>query len=225
MSPKRKRNYLNEKRRKRGETVSFENPDDNVVWADVRKQVPNSSWGPPVEYYVDIRFQCVDCDSGEIWTAKQQKWYYEEAKGSLYATAVRCKSCREKRRLERSGKAPPNPLRTTQDFMRHLETELAEPLTAAGFTLAQTATLPARGSFTLDYSRGTLSLSCWYDASRSLLIAETLDGNARHTRIAKRSRTCRADRWHILERITEFTKMVSEWCEDSLTNDEERVDS
>lgn len=218
MSQKRKPLHLVEKRRERREAAEPEIPED-AIWADVNKQVPNGSWGPPVEYYVDIPFQCVDCESDEVWTAKQQKWYYEEAKGSLYATAVRCKGCREKRRLERSGKTPRNPLRSTQEFMQYLATELSAPLIAAGFTLTRKATLPVRGSFTLDYCRETLNLSCWYDSSKSMLVAETLDETARHTRIAKRSKTCRTDPWHILERIAEFRDLVSEWCEVNFAND------
>ncbi|MCA9221639.1 MAG: zinc-ribbon domain containing protein, partial [Planctomycetales bacterium] len=33
----------------------------------------------------------------QVWSAQQQKWYYEVAKGSLYATAIRCRECRQKR--------------------------------------------------------------------------------------------------------------------------------
>ncbi|MCA9203194.1 MAG: zinc-ribbon domain containing protein [Planctomycetales bacterium] len=40
---------------------------------------------------------CVDCGKSQVWSAQQQKWYYEVAKGSLYATAIRCRECRQKR--------------------------------------------------------------------------------------------------------------------------------
>ncbi len=66
------------------------------VAADMSKQVPNSSWGAPVTAYFDIAFRCRDCRKKEIWTAEQQKWYYEEAKGPLYANAVRCHECRKR---------------------------------------------------------------------------------------------------------------------------------
>ncbi|MCA9162262.1 MAG: zinc-ribbon domain containing protein [Planctomycetales bacterium] len=36
-------------------------------------------------------------EDGQVWSAQQQKWYYEVAKGSLYATAIRCRECRQKR--------------------------------------------------------------------------------------------------------------------------------
>ena len=73
-----------------------------AVRADKSKQVPNNSYSPP-EYYVDVEFTCIDCGREEVWTAAQQKWYYEVAKGSLYATAVRCRACRRKHR-ENKGK-------------------------------------------------------------------------------------------------------------------------
>jgi hypothetical protein len=67
---------------------------EGAVAADQSKQVPNNSYSPPPVWYVDMPFVCVDCGSEELWTAEQQKWYYEEAKGSLYATAKRCRECR-----------------------------------------------------------------------------------------------------------------------------------
>ena len=67
-----------------------------AVAADMSKQVPNNSWGGPVMAYFDIAFRCCDCGKEEVWTAAQQKWYYEEAKGSLYAKAVRCRDCRNR---------------------------------------------------------------------------------------------------------------------------------
>ena len=47
-------------------------------------------------YYVDMPFTCKDCGSMELWTAKQQKWWYEIAKGSIDSIAIRCRSCRKK---------------------------------------------------------------------------------------------------------------------------------
>ena len=53
-------------------------------------------------YYLDRAFVCVDCQGNEVWTAKQQKWWYEEAKGAIDSTAIRCRKCRNKRRDEKS---------------------------------------------------------------------------------------------------------------------------
>ncbi|EGV27503.1 hypothetical protein ThidrDRAFT_4684 [Thiorhodococcus drewsii AZ1] len=52
-------------------------------------------------FYLDKEFVCKDCGAKEIWTAKQQKWWYEIAKGALETTAVRCSACRKKIREEK----------------------------------------------------------------------------------------------------------------------------
>ena len=62
--------------------------------ADPSQQAPNNSYSTKL-YYVDIEFTCVDCGKVEVWTGEQQKWYYEVAKGSIYARAVRCRACRK----------------------------------------------------------------------------------------------------------------------------------
>ena len=46
-------------------------------------------------WYRDEPFHCIECGKLEIWTAAQQKWWYEVAKGSAYTTALRCRSCRK----------------------------------------------------------------------------------------------------------------------------------
>ena len=67
-----------------------------AVAADTSQQIPINSYAAPKKFYVDVDFKCMDCGSEEIWTANQQKWYYEVAKGSLHATAVRCRECRNR---------------------------------------------------------------------------------------------------------------------------------
>jgi hypothetical protein len=54
------------------------------------------------EFYVDTPFKCKDCGKSEIWTASQQKWWYETAKGDVWTVARRCRPCR---RAERERKA------------------------------------------------------------------------------------------------------------------------
>ncbi len=76
----------------------------NRIVADPKQQAPNNSYGPPL-YYEDITFTCRDCGSAEVWTAEQQKWWYEVAKGAIFSRAIRCRTCREKR-LEAHGGTP-----------------------------------------------------------------------------------------------------------------------
>ena len=53
-------------------------------------------------FYVDMPFTCKDCGSKELWTAKQQKWWYEIAKGSIDSTAVRCRRCRKREQARKA---------------------------------------------------------------------------------------------------------------------------
>ena len=38
----------------------------------------------------------------EIWTAAQQQWWYEEAQGDVWTTAVRCRTCRSSERARKA---------------------------------------------------------------------------------------------------------------------------
>lgn len=51
---------------------------------------------PP--YYRDIEFRCEDCGRHNVWTADDQRHWYEQSRGSPYGTAKRCSECRRKRR-------------------------------------------------------------------------------------------------------------------------------
>lgn len=61
-----------------------------------------NSYGPPDwyqrGYYVDTPFRCVDCGVEQVWTATQQKWWYEVAKGQPFSFAKRCRACRRRKR-------------------------------------------------------------------------------------------------------------------------------
>lgn len=70
-----------------------------AIPADQSKHAPNNSCDPP-EYYRDVEFDCVDCGKHQVWTAAQQQWWYEVAKGSIYTRAIRCRACRSARRLK-----------------------------------------------------------------------------------------------------------------------------
>ena len=73
-------------------------PPRNAVVADQEKLSHINTYGDLPTYYIDYAFECQDCGSQEVWTARQQKWYYEEAKGHIWAVAIRCRSCRKKRK-------------------------------------------------------------------------------------------------------------------------------
>jgi hypothetical protein len=78
-----------------------------AIPADLSQQAPHNSYSPKL-YYVDQRFVCVDCGSEEVWTAEDQKWYFEIAKGPIKAKAIRCQDCRKTHRAIK-GIAKKNP--------------------------------------------------------------------------------------------------------------------
>jgi len=73
-----------------------------AVAADPQQLLHNNTYGQLPLFYVDRAFSCRDCNRAEVWTAKQQKWWYEIAKGNIYSQAVRCRPCRriEQARVE-----------------------------------------------------------------------------------------------------------------------------
>jgi hypothetical protein len=69
-----------------------------TVAADPEQLAHNNTYGLLPLFYADRPFSCRDCGAHELWTAKQQKWWYEVAKGRIDSTAVRCRPCRIKER-------------------------------------------------------------------------------------------------------------------------------
>ena len=63
--------------------------------ADPDKLRHVNTYGGLPEFYIDQPFRCRLCGKHEIWKAHAQKWYYEEAKGHIDATAVECHDCRK----------------------------------------------------------------------------------------------------------------------------------
>ena len=57
-----------------------------------------NTYGRLPEFYLDQPFTCRRCGKREIWKARDQKWYYEEAKGHINARAVECHDCRAAKR-------------------------------------------------------------------------------------------------------------------------------
>nr|WP_255784020.1 zinc-ribbon domain containing protein [Lysobacter chinensis] len=55
------------------------------------------------EFYLDRAFTCRDCGEEQVWTARQQKWWYEQALGHIDSRAVRCRACRRARREANPG--------------------------------------------------------------------------------------------------------------------------
>ncbi|HUF04271.1 MAG TPA: zinc-ribbon domain containing protein [Aridibacter sp.] len=65
-----------------------------AVKADRSKLDHINTYGALPDFYIDRPFICRKCVKGEIWKARDQKWYYEEAKGHIDAKSVECHECR-----------------------------------------------------------------------------------------------------------------------------------
>lgn len=104
-SGKQRRTEIKQARRKRIEKLNrgkildqFSGPIPDWAIAVDRAAIVRHSYYIDIPlYYLDREFQCKDCGSDEVWTAKQQKWWYEIAKGDFEASAIRCRPCRKKR--------------------------------------------------------------------------------------------------------------------------------
>ena len=77
-----------------------------IVPVNESSLAPYKSYGAPGYvmrgYYQDVPFRCQGCDKKETWTAAQQKWWYEVAKGYVYSTAKVCRPCRKKAQARRA---------------------------------------------------------------------------------------------------------------------------
>jgi len=69
-----------------------------AIRADIRKQCTRSFTPEWKYYYLDKVFDCQACGKTEVWTARQQQWWYEVAGGELVTTATTCRSCRKYKR-------------------------------------------------------------------------------------------------------------------------------
>ena len=83
------------------------------VVVDVLQISRGSTFDVWPKMYVDYAFICRDCSAPEVWTAAQQKWWFEVAHGPFGTRAVRCRACRvierarvqEARRVSEEGRA------------------------------------------------------------------------------------------------------------------------
>ena len=104
-SGKQRRAELQARRQARAakaEADTLASKSHDGVAVNVENLAPYNSYGQPdfVErgYYVDKDFTCEGCGREEVWTARQQKWWYEVAKGFVYSDAKLCRTCRRRER-------------------------------------------------------------------------------------------------------------------------------
>ncbi|MFZ6758585.1 zinc-ribbon domain containing protein [Undibacterium sp. Ji50W] len=100
-SGKQKRTEIMEKRRarmpvKKSFDIYAMPAPAGAVMADREILRHNNTYSLLPLFYVDHAFNCRDCGCAQIWTGKQQKWWYEIMQGDINSLAVRCRPCRKK---------------------------------------------------------------------------------------------------------------------------------
>ncbi|MFM9925383.1 zinc-ribbon domain containing protein [Variovorax sp. H27-G14] len=96
--------------------ASHEAPADRSVL-----QRYNNTYGPLPTHYIARPFTCRDCGAQAVWTARQQKWWYEVVHGHIDSCAVRCLACRRARRQRLQDVGPgANLLREQSERLRAL---------------------------------------------------------------------------------------------------------
>lgn len=101
-APKRRvqRDAKRAEKRARKRKIARKPVIENGIPVNASLLAPTNSFGRPDfvrrGFYIDAAFTCKDCGKQEIWTPRQQKWWYEVAKGDMFTVATRCRPCRRK---------------------------------------------------------------------------------------------------------------------------------
>lgn len=178
MSGKRRHHEREIKRQASAEKARLDALASGVA-VDRTALAPNGSDSQPdfVEsgYYVDKPFNCEECGIPQIWTAAQQKWWYEVAKGDVFSRATRCRTCRRRKRetveeARRRG-GDPNPYKNPGLLLAKIRSELEPALASAGYRLAGRNSRGARRRLFADYQRADELLTLSWDQHHGRIAA------------------------------------------------------
>ena len=73
-----------------------------AVRGDIRAQEFCAMCHSPRYYYVDVERRCVQCGDDFVFSASEQKYWYESLKFHFDSVAIRCKPCRRQRRSDKA---------------------------------------------------------------------------------------------------------------------------
>ncbi len=215
MTRKRKHAQREELHRKRaaeqGRIVSGRVIPEGAIPADQTKQAANNSYSPPL-YYADQEFNCVDCGSPETWTASQQKWYYEVAKGSIYGRAVRCRACRRKRRdqTKSTSAGDPQPIKNPGMLLAFVRKQIEPLLTARGFDL-ESRNDPReqrRRNLWINYRGNERVFSLQWSGKNARLAAEVLTENGNVECVAETTTDLVQTHTQLMSRVGPFLEQI-----------------
>lgn len=67
----------------------------NRILVDPEKWgINENTYGAAPEYYYDLLYACLDCRKEVMWSAKDQKYWYEALGKNTNLKAIRCQICR-----------------------------------------------------------------------------------------------------------------------------------
>jgi hypothetical protein len=194
---------------------------------------PHNSYSPPEiivrGYYVDVPFNCQTCGKPQIWTASQQKWWYEVAKGSVFSTATECRACRQQKKKQgeqgRAGGGDPNRYKDAGLLIARVRSEIEPGLLAAGFRPAGRNRRGARRALFIDYNRSDDLFTLSWDQHRARLTAELLtDGGCRLKAIAAAEFSGARSTADIEARLVPFMDAVRRFLEELSAPGRQRKD-
>lgn len=179
-----------------------------IIVADASKQAANNSYsGRP--FYQDQPFVCEDCGKQEVWTARQQQWWHEVAKGSIYSTAKRCRACRK--RWRETPPADKNPIRVGQ-MIKLVKDEIEPTLLSAGFAVdARNKPRDPRERIWIDYARAGELISFSFRPGTGYLLAELFDASGAVRIVAKTDFENPRTRAEVLATVARFAATVKEY--------------
>ncbi len=91
------------KLKKEGRLVKGVEIPKNSLPGDPDNQNHNGGYSPKL-CYQDIHFTCAGCGKSGVWTAQQQKRYFEVQKGNIFNEPKWCYECHSKR-IKNNGNA------------------------------------------------------------------------------------------------------------------------
>ncbi len=81
---------------------------DSAVRADISKQDYTVC---PRHWYVDATFKCADCGSEFVFSAQEQRFWYEDRRFYVDSQPKRCAACRKKERQRKLDAQKPKNIR------------------------------------------------------------------------------------------------------------------
>lgn len=74
----------------------------HAVEGDVARQIYCVAHDVPKYFYVDEQKTCVQCRQSFVFSAEEQKFWYESLQFNFNSTAIRCRNCRRQKQSERA---------------------------------------------------------------------------------------------------------------------------